>query len=273
MSFYFEYVNNFLLLKSTLFDDIPLRYAFGTRIGKSRLDDDALVNLPDNNRYILFRDAFLDEMYPDRIGSAVLRQVHSNHVWIAKRSGDDVVREHSQTGKKAGVEQAEGDALMTIHPCISLLIRTADCYPVILFDQEFSAVAIVHSGWRGTLAEISESTIQSMGSHFGSRPEKIHAVVGPGIQSCCYEIDRDLAARFESRFPGCIKSSFTPGGAYFLDLPACLRSTLLKSGILESNLDICPICTACHPQVFHSYRRDATTAGRMISSCMLPPGI
>lgn len=81
------------------------------------------------------------------------------------------------------------DALMTARPGIFLVIRTADCAPVYLWDPNNRAVALIHSGKKGTLSNISENTVKSLKRNFGSRPGELIAVIGPCIRPPDYEMD------------------------------------------------------------------------------------
>ncbi len=94
----------------------------------------------------------------------IMRQQHS----------DTIHRLDSMPNKKL-----EGDALMTDVPGLLLVIRTADCLPVLLVDEENRAVAAVHCGWRGTEKRILEKAVTAMGEAYGSKPADILAALGP----------------------------------------------------------------------------------------------
>ena len=73
------------------------------------------------------------------------------------------------------------DALMTNLPGVCIGVSTADCIPIILYDPEHRAASVVHSGWRGTVADIAGVAVTSMQMAYHSRPEVLKAVIGPGI--------------------------------------------------------------------------------------------
>ena len=81
----------------------------------------------------------------------------------------------------------EYDALITDLPGITLLIRVADCVPIVLFDPVRRVVAVVHAGWKGTLADIVSATVERMCVHYGCRAADLLAGIGPSIGPCCFD--------------------------------------------------------------------------------------
>lgn len=75
------------------------------------------------------------------------------------------------------------DAVMTDQKGVCIGVSTADCIPVLLYDEEHHAAAAIHAGWRGTLARIVHKTIQEMAFTYHTDPKKLKAVIGPGIRS------------------------------------------------------------------------------------------
>ena len=119
---------------------------------------------------------------------ASLRQIHSAVVLPAEQTG------------VAG----DGDALVTNVAGVPVSVRTADCYPILLADRKNQAVAAIHAGWRGTVAEISLATLRTMNQRYGTRPLDVYAVIGPGIGLCCYEVGVDVARKFGLPGAGCV---------------------------------------------------------------------
>ncbi len=102
--------------------------------------------------------------------SSSAEQVHGNSVTIATT---DVKR-------YAGV-----DGLVTTSPGASLMIRTADCIPILLFDPSRNIIAVVHAGWKGLYGDIIAAAVRTM-SELGGIPGNIISVLGPHIGDCCY---------------------------------------------------------------------------------------
>ena len=80
------------------------------------------------------------------------------------------------------------DALMTNIPGVCIGVSTADCIPIIIYDPEHRAASVVHSGWRGTVANIAGVAVNSMQRAYHSRPELLKAVIGPGISLENFEV-------------------------------------------------------------------------------------
>ena len=157
---------------------------------------------------------------------------------------------------------AEGDALMTDVPGVTLAVRTADCTPILLVDTRKRAVAAVHAGWRGTVQGISARTVEAMTARFGSRPEDMLAAVGPGIGQCCYEVGEEVALQFRDVFP----ERPDLAGRARLDLAEANRRQLVSAGLPPDCVWVAGLCTCCLPEEFFSWRRDRQEAGRMVSA-------
>ena len=100
-------------------------------------------------------------------------------------------------------EDLEGvDALVTDLTDVAIGVRTADCIPVLLYDPVNRAIGAAHSGWRGTVNMIVKKTVIEMCRLFGTRPDDILAVIGPGIDYDSFQVGDDVALTFkESGFP------------------------------------------------------------------------
>jgi hypothetical protein len=168
---------------------------------------------------------------------ASLKQIHSGIVLLGELIGC------------AG----EGDALVTSRAGVSVSVRTADCYPILLADDRNQAVAAVHAGWRGTAAHIVVRALEEMRRLYGTKATDVYAAIGPGIGECCYEVGADVARQF----------GFEQAGR--IDLAAINRRQLQGTGVAELRIDVLGGCTKCDARLFHSYRRDQLAAGRMVS--------
>ena len=171
-------------------------------------------------------------------GMASLKQIHSNVAHVADRLTGCV---------------GEGDALLTDNAGLTVSVRTADCYPILLADPEHHAVAAIHAGWRGTEAGIVGEAIGRMRNVYGSRAEALYAAIGPGIGVCCYEVGEEVARKFGMESAG------------RLDLAAENRRQLIAAGLPEAQISTVTGCTYCNADRFFSYRREGEHAGRMIS--------
>ena len=119
----------------------------------------------------------------------------------------------------------EGDALATDKRGILLVIRTADCLPVLLADEKRRVVAAVHAGWRGTSLGILARVVRELGERYGTSPASLAAVLGPCIGPACYEVGEDVRTSFRAAGRQEEAAVFRPtesaGGAW----PANISST------------------------------------------------
>lgn len=145
------------------------------------------------------------------------------------------------------------DGLVTNDPGVALVIFTADCTPILLYDPVTGAVGAAHAGWRGTAANIAGKTVEAMAHHFGCQPEHIHAAIGPNIGPCHFETDADVPEAMLTAFG----EEATPyiekkGEKYYLDLKKINALALKRAGV--NHMDISEDCTYCQHQRFWSHR-------------------
>ena len=151
------------------------------------------------------------------------------------------------------------DALVTDRRGMTLFATYADCYPIVLWDPERRCAALVHAGWRGTLARVGPAAVQALVDEYGSQPSNIRAGIGPGICGRCYEVGEDVAARFDSRF-------VTDGlaGRFLLDLAAANRAQLEEAGVGGVHmLELCTKETSFLPS--HRREPDGTRFGAIVA--------
>ncbi len=154
------------------------------------------------------------------------------------------------------------DALVTREPGIFLMVRVADCVPLILFDPVQQAAAVVHAGWRGTLAGVVEQTVKALVKHCKSAPEHILAGIGPSIGPCCCEVQEQVATLFRSKTSQAARCIQETGNKLFLNLWEANRLQLVAQGIPAENIEVAQLCTVCCPDLFFSYRREQGETGR-----------
>ncbi len=197
---------------------------------------------------------------PDRLVRP--KQVHGVEV-IAIRAGAAVsFVVHSDE------ERLPADIVMTDDPSVAVAVQVADCVPLLLADPSSGAVAAVHGGWRGTAAGVTRVAVRAMTAHFGTNPCDLLAALGPSIGACCYQVGADVADAF--RASGFredeMQAWFRRDNAvdrYRLDVPRATVDQLKAAGVKTSNISACGLCTACHPSLFPSYRRDGAGTGRI----------
>lgn len=167
--------------------------------------------------------------------SIILHQEHGDEVHVIKD----------------GERPKRGDGLVITEKQIGCIIKTADCLPVILYDASNSVASIIHAGWRGTAKKITEKTLRIM-KDLGCKPDRIEAIIGPSVNSCCYSVGHELYDIFlEKGFSESIFKRKKEG--LFLSLRDANMEILKREGVTQIyNINICTFCT---DGLFYSYRR------------------
>lgn len=184
-----------------------------------------------------------------------LRQVHSRTVAV----WDGV------SLKVDGRLPREADAVVTDRCEWLLTILVADCQPVLLYDPGRSVIANVHSGWRGSIANIIGRTVAVMKAQFGCNPADIHAGIGPSLGPCCAEF-----INFRKEIPESLWS-YRVSNHHF-DFWAMSRDQLARAGLRPEYIETGNLCTCCRPDLFFSYRA-AHQTGRIAAVIGMKPSV
>jgi YfiH family protein len=179
-----------------------------------------------------------------------------------------MITSHKGSG---ALEQAEGDALVTNQPLTLIVVRTADCVPVLLVEKATGVIGAIHAGWRGAVAGIVAETIRTCVNEFGAKAEQMQIAIGPSIGPCCYEVDEPVIAPLRTRYPawpGVLRD--TTEGKGVLDLKLLIHHQIRASGIPDDQIGRLDHCTHCRSDLFYSYRREGQVIGTMFSGIMLP---
>jgi YfiH family protein len=208
-----------------------LIHGFGTR----KWEDNDYHNRPEWKEFKL---VFLD-------------QIHSNIIHVI-----DSIPE----------EKLKGDAMITGLPFLLLIIKTADCLPVLVVDEAQKVIAAVHSGWRGTSKRVVQKAIQRMKDQYGCHPSSLLVALGPCIAPECYEVGENVYQSFEE---GGLSTEFFRNHPlrrkkYLFDLKGANVSQMVSVGVEEKNVFSSGICTHCQESL-PSFRRDKDKAGRTLS--------
>lgn len=160
------------------------------------------------------------------------------------------------------------DTLLTREPGVPVLLRYADCTPVLLFDPRHRAFAVVHSGWRGTVAGAVPAAITAMREAFDTEPGDLVAGIGPAIGPCCYEVGDEVVAAVRTTFDraeGLLPRNGSTRRHF--DLWAANQRWLEDAGV--RSIEVARICTACHIDEFFSYRGGKGRTGHFGALMML----
>ena len=164
------------------------------------------------------------------------------------------------------------DGIMTGEEGLCLVTSHADCVPLYFVDPVNHAIALAHSGWKGTAGNICKNTVEAMKSNYGTNPKDLVTVIGPAIGVECYEVGPDVAGIFRSRYSKqeC-EAILHPkdNGKYDLDLPRANLINMVNCGIQPENIEVSDICTCCCHDWMHSHRGSGGKRGGMAAFLMI----
>jgi YfiH family protein len=160
------------------------------------------------------------------------------------------------TLRTAREELLETDALISNEEGICIAVMSADCVPIILYDNKNNAVGAVHSGWRGTVAKILEKTLTEMANAFGTRGENVYAGIGPSVSQDSYEVGEEVVNEVRRSF-GDTSDLMIPVGnnKAKLDLWKANTIQLLEFGVPQHQIEVADLCTVKHNRHFFSARK------------------
>jgi polyphenol oxidase len=184
----------------------------------------------------------------------VLRQVHGDAIATAREGDADRWSPPTADGVVSGDSSA------------ALVVRVADCTPVLMADRRTGAAAAVHAGWRSTMQGIAAKAVAAMQREYGSDPQDLVAAIGPSLGPCCGEMGEEVVEAFREAGHGeAVDRWFIrqPGRRPYFDLWTANSDQLRAAGVPAESVHISGLCTRTYDQLFHSYRAAGTKAGRM----------
>lgn len=153
----------------------------------------------------------------------------------------------------------ESDGLVTSSRGVVLCVSIADCGAVLLYDREHSAVAGLHSGWRGTYGNIVAAGIGVMRAEFSTKPEELSAYISPCASGAKYCVRSDVADLFPEGTKWRLDSEH-----WALDIRSQIRRQLTEQGVPPEHIEMSEGCSIADER-YHSYRRDGVLSGRMVA--------
>lgn len=259
--FYFE---NYVW-KSTLLEKDGVGHAFSTRLGGvstlphtasmnvgfGRGDDDDTVR---ENIKILCRAAGVS--FASLIGSA---QYHTSNVRYvsAADAGEGITKDNP----------SPSDAFITDCRGVSMIVRTADCTPILLAAEKSDGSPVAgaaHAGWKGTVNLIGENLVTASLS-LGADIETVRIAIGPCIGKCCFEVKEDFIEAVKSARGADFAARHIErrGEKYFADITGMNVDILTSCGVARGNIDVSGACTVCEAKTYHSHRASGGVRGTM----------
>jgi YfiH family protein len=159
------------------------------------------------------------------------------------------------------------DALYTVEPNVLLCSFTADCVPVIFWNEANNLIGVIHSGWQGTVKEITLKVFKHLKDVEGCKPADFHVQIGMALSQEKFEVDEDVYVKFKALGYADDFMYFNKAtNKYHIDNQKTVEQQLKLAGIPENRIAIDRTCTYVSPDGF-SYRQDKK-AGRHLSFVM-----
>lgn len=245
------------------FYGLPVRHGFSTRIGGVSRSPYSSLNLglhtgDDPMAVKTNRQMFSNAVDIDFFSVVTAEQTHSDNIALVTNldagrgctSYDDSIK--------------NTDALITNTPNLPLMLFFADCVPVMVLDPIKKAIAVIHAGWKGTVAKIAQKTILKMQEVFGTVSSDCLVGIGPSIGPCCYEVDRTVVSNLKHNFTDWNKLVEQVNSEHWkLNLWMANKLQLEEVGVNSSNIIISGLCTACNTNLFFSHRAEHGRTGRL----------
>ncbi len=253
-----------IVLQSPLLEAAGFRHAFSTRLGGVSPEPLGALNLqsPQANARIT-QDA-------PRDSDEALHENHARFFVAAGLARESVVADASQvhgsrvvTAIETTRARAEADAMTSARGGPAVLIRVADCVPILLGCPKTGAVAAIHAGWRGVVAGVVPAAIAAL-SRLGVDPRHGLAAIGPSISLAHFEIGSEVAEALSAAdLASCVTDPGVHGPKHHADLVAAVALQLTRCGLPAAQIDAQPPCTYADARRFHSFRRDGARSGRL----------
>ena len=178
--------------------------------------------------------------------------------WLV-HSVDAVVIDSPPNGDR---DLPRADGMITNLAGIPLVMRFADCVPLLYYDPVARAIGLGHAGWRGTVQGMAGKMVQAMRRRFGSNPADIEVVIGPAISRRNYQVGEEVAAAAKRHFGDCAElvCRRDNDGSAYLDLWLANRFELERHGVTK--IELLNICTFDNHDDFFSHRAERGRTGR-----------
>lgn len=179
-------------------------------------------------------------------------QVHGSNIEV-------LTKKNKKKFRKNIVPKTDG--IITNEKNLFFMIKTADCFPVLLYDSEKKVISAIHIGWRGAIEKIFLNTLLKMISFYKTKVEDVLVAICPGIGPCCFKHKKLIQEKLPE-WQKYIKNG--KNNIKSLDISVFIKDQLIEAGINKKNIEDCNICTSCSNQFYSHFKslRKKQTEGR-----------
>ena len=236
------------------FDDLALDHAIFSRIGGNSQGPYTSMNLGgtngDNPKAVVANHEKLFQVFGRPYSSRFdVWQVHGKTILF------------SDAPRPPEKKHPPADGIFTDKPEVTLIMRFADCVPLVFYDPARKVVGIVHAGWQGTLLRIGAEAVSAIARQYGSSASDLRVGMGPSICGECYQVGEDVHKQFLKTWGREAEQFFlNKEDGLYLDLWGANEWVLREAGVgwVENS----GFCTAEKLDEWYSYRKEKGVTGR-----------
>ena len=202
--------------------------------------------------------AAVGENHQRMYGAANVRGDRATTTWLVH--GTDVVVVDAPPNGRSWLAKADG--MITDQPDLPLVMRFADCVPLLMYDTQKPAIGLGHAGWRGTVSGMAAKMVEAMQNAYGSSPADIQVAIGPAISRANYQVGSEVvdeAQKYYGEASGVVWHDPNDGAAY-LDLWLANQLDFQRMGV--ENVKVLRLCTYDNTDEFFSHRAEQGKTGR-----------
>lgn len=231
-----------------------------------------LVKIIDNDEIFIYTttktlgDMSLKNSYQDALNNRLellkILDKNTNNFIAPHQSHTNNFKEVSKKDGGLNFEQLSNqleniDALYTKDKDLILMSFHADCTPILLYCQDKKIIAAIHSGWPGTVKQITSKVTKHLIENEKCDPKLIKAYIGPCLSYKNFEIQEDVLNQIKNLpFDTTKYYQQKDNTHYLLDNKGLNKQQLLNCGLLDENIWISPYCTIDNNDLFYSHRKD-----------------
>lgn len=248
-----------------LFNDLSKKTLSGITLKSTNLFENGNLALhaTENDKQIMKnREIFTEQLSLPLNALTIANQTHSDNFYKV-----------TATDKGRGATTMDNaipntDALYTDEPGILLGTLTADCVPVTFYDHSKKIVGVIHSGWQGTVKEITSQVFSHLKQYEQSNPENILVHLGPALSQQKFEVDYDVYEKYlQLGYADPFIYDHETTGKYHIDNQKVVQKQCEMAGIPTTQITSDQTCTFLSKNHF-SYRENRQ-AGRHLSFIMM----
>ena len=236
------------------FDDLALDHAIFSRIGGNSQGPYTSMNLGgtngDNPKAVVANHEKLFKVFGRPYSSRFdVWQVHGKTILF------------SDAPRPPEKKHPPADGIFTDKPEVTLIMRFADCVPLVFHDPARKVVGIVHAGWQGTLLRIGAEAVSAIARQYGSAASDLRVGMGPSICGECYQVGEDVHKQFLKAWGRDAEQFFlNKDDRLYLDLWGANEWVLREAGV--GRVENSGFCTAEKLDEWYSYRKEKGVTGR-----------